>query len=761
MPAVAQPRADRSILFSPWAGAVALYVGLTLLYAWPLLGSIGSALPSDIGDPGLNTWILWWNAHAMPLSARWWNAPIFFPVTGAFALSETLLGVTPLTTPLQWAGASPVVAYNVAYLLSFPTAAIAAHALARRLTGRHDAALIAGLAFGFSPYRAAQMPHLQMLWSCWMPLALLALHRYIEEHRRRDLVLLAVCWLLNGLTCGYYLFFFGIFVGLWGLWFVRTTRDAAVIGVTLVMASLPLAPLLMHYQHVQDAFGLTRGFAEIELFGADASAIWASSRFNWLPAHWTFVPRAEGELYPGVTILLLTIIGVVAAWRAQPAQRLSRTQAVLLIVAGAAFTVSFLARLTGGWHLVIAGVSLTTTRAYKPLTVGLYFTAAAILRDRRVAAIWRRRSAFAFFAAAAFVLFVLALGPVAKVFGTRFLYRAPYSWLMSLPGGHSLRVPARLAMLVCLCLGQGAAIAFTRFTRQGAPRVFVAALALAIGLDGWVFAFKTAPVPAAIDLSGLDPRAAVLELPMADVYQDTRAMLRSIQHGHPIINGFSGYGPPHYDVLQSGVRAFDDSVLVALGEMTPLVVVVNRDQDADGRYRDFMNREVSAVRVRDILAATIYTLPMRARAPTGEPDHPLTITSIAVSSGEDTRPAMTDLDPRTRWTTPKPQHSGDHVTLTISQSGVLSRLEMDLGRFHGDYPRRLRVSVIDGDHAPMTVWEGSTAGLALQAALVDPAMTPLTIDLPPGTHGHTIVLTLLADELKMSWSIAEIKLFGR
>src|SRR5213080_1040947 len=123
----------------PWALAASFYAVLTIVLTWPLAARLSTVLPHDLGDPVLNTWILWWNAHAVPLTARWWDAPIFYPVHGAFALSETMLAVTPLTTPLQWMGASPVLAYNVAFLLSYLSAAFAAHALAHALTGRHGA----------------------------------------------------------------------------------------------------------------------------------------------------------------------------------------------------------------------------------------------------------------------------------------------------------------------------------------------------------------------------------------------------------------------------------------------------------------------------------------------------------------------------------------------------------------------------------------------------------------------------------------------
>lgn len=58
-------------------------------------------------------WILWWNAHHVPFTAEYWNAPAFAPAPARLVLSETLLGLTWLTTPLQWLGASPLIAYNV------------------------------------------------------------------------------------------------------------------------------------------------------------------------------------------------------------------------------------------------------------------------------------------------------------------------------------------------------------------------------------------------------------------------------------------------------------------------------------------------------------------------------------------------------------------------------------------------------------------------------------------------------------------------
>ena len=75
------------------------YLGLTAILTAPLVRQIGNVLPSDGGDPVLNTWILWWSTQAMPLSDQWWSPPIFLPVTDVFAFSEHLLGLLPLSGP--------------------------------------------------------------------------------------------------------------------------------------------------------------------------------------------------------------------------------------------------------------------------------------------------------------------------------------------------------------------------------------------------------------------------------------------------------------------------------------------------------------------------------------------------------------------------------------------------------------------------------------------------------------------------------------
>ena len=67
-----------------------------------------------------------------------------------------------------------ILCYNLLFLSTFVISAIGGYLLVRDLTGDWRAGVIAGLVYGFLPYRISQVPHLQIMSSQWMPLALWA-----------------------------------------------------------------------------------------------------------------------------------------------------------------------------------------------------------------------------------------------------------------------------------------------------------------------------------------------------------------------------------------------------------------------------------------------------------------------------------------------------------------------------------------------------------------------------------------------------------
>ena len=251
---LAPPGARAGISASWWLVA---FVALAIAWTWPLAAHVTSRIPHDPGDSVLNIWLLWWNAHAVPFSAAWWSPPILLSDGGrARALrAPRRVGdrhdAAAMDRGMPAHGVQrrlhPVV--RVVRLLRVPPRATPAvpPTIARRSATSRRSRL--RLVYGFGPYRAGQLAHLQVLTSQWMPLALLAMHAYVEDGRRRWLALLSAAWLVQALSNGYYLLFFPVLIAAWLLWrgvHPDRSRPAVVAGVW-VAASLLLVPVLLRY----------------------------------------------------------------------------------------------------------------------------------------------------------------------------------------------------------------------------------------------------------------------------------------------------------------------------------------------------------------------------------------------------------------------------------------------------------------------------------------------------------------------------------
>src|SRR4051812_37563379 len=188
-----------------------LLAGLTLLAVaatWPLARHLTTHLPNDLTDPVLVAWILAWDAHAFQHGITGlFNAPSFFPYLHPLVFSETMIGVALFTAPMQWISANPVLVYNLAFIGSFVQAGAGMYVLARSLTGRRDAALLAALAYAFTPLRVAQFAHLQWLMTGWLPLSLWALHRYFSTGAFAFLLASGGAYVMQTLTGSYFAYY--------------------------------------------------------------------------------------------------------------------------------------------------------------------------------------------------------------------------------------------------------------------------------------------------------------------------------------------------------------------------------------------------------------------------------------------------------------------------------------------------------------------------------------------------------------------------
>ena len=739
-----------------------LYLALTIVMTWPLAAMASSVIPADRGDPLLNAWILWWNAHSVPLTESWWNAPIFYPSSGALAFSEHLLGLTWLTSPVQWAGGNPLAAYNAAFIASWVLGGTCAWLLGYELTGRADAALVGSAVFAFAPYRGAQVSHLQVLSAQWMPLALMAAHRYLRSGRPPWLAAFAVAWLALSLSNGYYLMFFGLLMVPWTLWFGTTAgrwkRLAALIGAsgTVLIAVLPL---LLQYRAIHEHYGFRRTTGEMAAYSADILSVLDSASnlafWGWL----SVFHRAEGELFPGVMVVLIVAAGLLlgpAPAIPAPWQRRVRPVMAFGWLIALAGCVSY--GVAGRWRTSSLGFRITVRDPRRPLLAAAILGLALVLTQPGLRAAIARRSTLLFYLAAAVGLWWLTLGPSATFAGIPLRWPSPYALLATVPGFAGLRVPARLFMLVVLCLSAAASLAYARvpLAPRWRPAVLTVTFVLTVA-DGWVLRLPLVPAPAPWPAMVTHGSARpLLQLPGAPRQPEPVAMYRAALVQRPLVNGYSGHFPPAQAILVHAIGMYDLTVLDGPSAREPLDILLDRSRDFRGR----LERRLGDTRAK--LAGRegrwcLYELPPPSPGP------------MPRLSGRETRPVAAQasinadlaarvLDDRvdTRWYTAG-QTPGQTLTLDFGRQirgGALRLLQPGTPL---QYPLRLEIDrSIDG----MTwsrAWEGPTAARAWLAAVESPRLIPLTIPLD-GCAARYLRLRLAAESPHQIWSVAEVSL---
>lgn len=747
--------------------AAGLYLVLALIWCHQLfLRGFSSTVPNDPGDPLLVTWVLWWNHHVWSTAASWWNPPAFYPAEGVLSFSETFLAISVLTNPLQMFGATPAAAYNTAFVFSFAACAMAAYFLCRECTGDHAAALVGGAYFGFGPHRASHLPQLQILWAFWLPLFFLALFRYRATGRPKYLVFVAIAWI--GVACSsvYFLLYGAVAAVLWGIWFLANRhglRRLATLAVVGVAASFVVAPLFLQFKRWHEYYGLKRSIGEMETYSSDVLSLLDGWYRLWT---WPNVPsldRAEGALYPGLFTFLLLSFAAHQWWRTrEPVAGSRRLSLAALGLGGVMFLVGLAAVWTGGARWALGPIGISVSTPYKPMGIGSVALVAAVLLLPRVRASWRRGSVVGWWVLCAASAYIFALGPTGHFAGARFWYKAPYAWLMTLPGFDAARVPARFNTIFALALAVLVACAIQRLA-TARSRAWLPAAALAGVLVDGAVPIPAEPLPDAVHAEawGVD---MVLEIPLG-TYEDVAAMAGSFTHGLPVVNGYSGFAPPHYEVLKSAIKDGRASALDELRPFGTVAVIVDPAREEGGAWPSllapFARPDLSAPTGRQVfvlprLPASTACL---ARSLDAQRAGPKVTSANATSPGHDPDALglAIDDDWTTFYTVAASTTAGDGIEIAIDGAQPIDGVILWTGPLATDYPGPMRVSARNGTGLH-TVFEGDVAGLVMAGALADPRRVPLAICFP-AIDAHGLVIDAPATT-ERSWSIAEVSVLA-
>jgi hypothetical protein len=294
--------------------AALLFLALALVLSWPLALHLPNGLINDNADAHLFLWTLAWDTHAFlsqPLAI--FDANIYYPQARTLAYSENAIGSAIFAAPILWLTGNPVLALNLVLLFCIVTSGVGAFVLARRLGLGVPAAILCGIVFAFSPPRFFRIAQLHLTAIQWLPLALAALHAYLDHGRARHVRWWAALFTLQALASGHGAVFLILATGsLLAYRFalgeplrpVQRARDLGLVGAALL---LPAAIAFIPYRAVQVEMGLRRSLVN-----------WAPSPESFLAAP-THVQRAllsiagrtdvlaaaDAYLFPGFLPLLL------------------------------------------------------------------------------------------------------------------------------------------------------------------------------------------------------------------------------------------------------------------------------------------------------------------------------------------------------------------------------------------------------------------------------------------------------------------------
>jgi hypothetical protein len=504
---------------------VVVYLAAAVVFTWPLalhpMALLGA--PAGPGDPYLNLWILGWGMQAWLgnpadiLTGRVFDANIFHPAAGTLAYSDHMLLQSAILSPLYAFTGNVVLCYNVLLLASLVASALAMHLFVARVVGTRGGAYIAGLAWGFGSYRFAHLLHLQLQALYFLPLTFLFLHRLIAGRRRRDAVALGVLTALQALASVYYAVIGGIALVVAGvvLAALASRRGAARVASRLALAAIVTAVLVLPvgivYWRVQQSEGFGRN-----LFEASRSAAFVDS----------YLQAPPGNVLYGRTSVLRHAEG-------RDAAGLPHTGPERELFPG--FVLALMA---------LAGAALGWRSDAKPLVAAMI---ALVLLG-----------------------FVLSLGPD----GIRALYATLHRYVF---GFQAIRAPARFSVLVTFGLATLAAVAWRELSARAhrssaVPRALAPAALVLVALE-------TAHVPVVLAEAPLlqtsvgqwlrtaPGSGAVVVLPLGLDIDSTPAMVQSLEHRRPILNGYSGQRPSFYPSLVDTLSAFPaPEALVALHE---------------------------------------------------------------------------------------------------------------------------------------------------------------------------------------------------
>ena len=239
--------------------------------------------------------------------------------------------------------------------------------------------------------------------------------------------------------------------------------------------------------------------------------------------------------------------------------------------------------------------------------VAIGIAAAVVAREYRL---WHHVVLFYF--AAAVVFWAFTLGPEIRWAGVRVPPGyGPYWLLMHIPGVQSIRVPSRAWLPATLCLAVCAGFGAAWLAVHRRTRWVIAPIAVLIVAEGW-FVGPAMEVPSALPLY-IPPGAQVLDLPISAGFGNADAQYLAVLGNYRVVNGYSGYAPPHFGRLRNALADHRPEAFVPFRRRADLYIVAR--PGVEPQFVTWLESLHDPKRVIDFGSWKLYRLPRLDNGP--------------------------------------------------------------------------------------------------------------------------------------------------
>jgi hypothetical protein len=235
---------------------------------------------------------------------------------------------------------------------------------------------------------------------------------------------------------------------------------------------------------------------------------------------------------------------------------------------------------------------------------------------------------------------------------------------------------------------------------------------------------------------------------------DFDAIYRSLHHGRPIVNGYSGYVPPFYLPFVWAMNDFQFSALSEISRGQVIGIAVNRQTSQAARSEEALSRMAGVSRVAsdERWSAFVIQVP-------GLHDERLggniPMKSISANRNDEDVKRMTDGRIDTAWSGGGNQIGDEQLRIDLGKEQTIGGLVFSMGAFSFGFPRYLQIDVSSDQVEWRPAWAGRPAVNTVHAAVTDPDVVPLTINVGE-IKGRYIRIQQTGSAPGIPWWIAEL-----